>query len=87
MIRPEKYENALHALNAVLVCARQMAYEKASHEQIAEVLDVAEELPSLFLQEEDLTEYFRRALQGLAAKHQGFGLAVERFDAERRPRA
>ena len=80
MIRPEKYENALRALNAVLVWARQMAYEKASQEQLAEVLDVAEELPTLFIQKEDMTDYFRQALQGLAEKYPGFGLAVERFD-------
>ena len=80
MIRPEKYENALRALNTVLVCARQMAYEKASHDQLADVLDVAEELPTLFLRKDDMTSYFRDALQGLAAKHAGFGLAVETFD-------
>lgn len=80
MIRPEKYENAVRALNAVLVWARQMAYEKASHEQLAEVLDVAEELPTLLIQEDDMTDCFRDALQGLAAKYPGFGLAIERFD-------
>lgn len=80
MIRPEKYEDAMRALNAVLVWARQMAYEKASHEELAEVLDVAEELPTLFLQKDDLTDYFRASLQGLAGKYPRFGLAIERFD-------
>lgn len=80
MIQPEKYENALRALNAVLVAARQMAYEKRSPEHLAEVLDVAEELPTLFLQKDDMTDYFRQALQLLAEKYRGFGLAVERFD-------
>jgi hypothetical protein len=82
MIQPEKYENALRALNAVLVVGRQMAYEKAGHEQLAEVLDVAEELPTLFIQKDDRTDYFRQALQLLAEKYPGigFGLAVERFD-------
>lgn len=80
MIRPENHENALRALNAVLVTARLMAYEKASHEQLAEVLDLAEELPTLFIQKDDMTDYFRQALQALAERHPGFGWAVERFD-------
>lgn len=82
MIRPEKYENALLALNAVLVWARKMAYEKADYEQIAEVLDAAEELPTLFIRKDDMTDYFRDVLLMLASKYQGFGLAVERFDGQ-----
>ncbi len=80
MISADKYNNALRALNTVLVCARKMAYDKRRHEDIAAVLDAAEELPTLFLQDEDLTDYFRGVLVMLSGKHPGLGLAVETFD-------
>jgi hypothetical protein len=38
------------------------------------------ELPTLFLQDEDLTDYFRGVLVMLSGKHPGLGLAVETFD-------
>jgi hypothetical protein len=57
-----------------------MAYEKASHAQLAEVLDVAEELPTLFIQKDDMTDYFRQALQALADKYPSLAFAVEKFD-------
>lgn len=80
MIRPEKYENAIRALNALLVGARLMAYERAEHDQLAEVLDVAEELPTLLIQRDDMTDYFRAALQQIVTKYPNLGVAVERFD-------
>ena len=53
MISPDKHRSALWALNAILVAARTMAYEKADHECIADVLDVAEYLPCLMLDKVD----------------------------------
>lgn len=40
-----------------------------------------EELPTLFQRKEDMTEYFRGALDGLA-KDPNFGHALQRFDGE-----
>lgn len=82
MIRPEKQEHALKALNSVLVWARKMAYEKASHDDIADVLDTAELLPMLILRTDDTTQFYRDLLVALAAKHTGFGIAVADFDGD-----
>ncbi len=82
MIRPEKHANALRALNMVLVWTRKMAYDKADHTEIARVLDIAEELPMLFLRDEDMTDYFRGVLEEFSKQYNGFAWALQRFDAE-----
>jgi hypothetical protein len=82
MIRDTKQKQALHAINAVLVQARTMAHERADYKDLAYVLDVAEYLPMLMLEERDATSDFRENLAGLAGKHQVFNLALERFDAD-----
>jgi len=79
MIAPQKQNNALAAINAVLVLARSLAYEGSSSD-VAEVLDVAEYLPKLMLETDDRTSAFREQLVGLAAKHPKFAIALERFD-------
>jgi hypothetical protein len=81
MIRSEKERQALQAINAVLVLARTMAYQEADHKDLAHVLDIAEYLPMLMLDEGDRTEQFREALVDLATRFVPFNLAVERFDA------
>lgn len=82
MITPDKQENALAAINAVLVLARSLAREGKSAE-VADVLDVAEYLPMLMLEPADRTSEFREQLVGLATKRPKFALAVERFDSTR----
>jgi hypothetical protein len=79
MIVPDKQNNALAAINAVLVLARSLAYEGNSAD-VADVLDVAEYLPMLMLEPTDRTLDFREQLVGLATKRPKFALAVERFD-------
>jgi len=44
MITPNKLANALHALQDVIIRGRTMAYEKADHVQIADLLDTAGKL-------------------------------------------
>lgn len=85
MVKPEKQEPALLAINAVLVLARAMAYEKAPHAAIADVLDSAEYLPMLLLEATDQTALFRATLDGLASRYPGFNLALQKFDAEGEP--
>lgn len=80
MIEPTRMNNALAAVNAVLVATRAMAYEKRSHEELAEILDVAEYLPRLLADPEDKTAEFREQIAGLATKYPSFTFAVERFD-------
>jgi hypothetical protein len=82
MITDDKVNHALHALNNVLVVARMMAYERAPHEALAEVLDTAEYLPMLMLETRDRTAEFRVQLEGLVSIHPSFASAVQRFDGE-----
>ncbi|MFO0697508.1 MAG: hypothetical protein U0230_28275 [Polyangiales bacterium] len=85
MIRADEHRQALRAINYVLVYARLMAYEQASHQDLAYVLDIAEYLPMLMLEERDCTSRFRDQLEGLAARLPSFGVALERFDHEPAP--
>ena len=82
MIRQDKQKNALMAIHGMLVWLRTRAYERAPHEELAQVLDAAEELPTLFDQKEDKTDYFRSVLADLAARHQGLGNALDYFDRD-----
>ena len=80
MIKPEKLSNALHALNAILIRARTMAYDAVEHARIAEVLDVAEYLPPLIADAADRTDEFREQVAGLAERFPEMSFALERFD-------
>jgi hypothetical protein len=80
VIRTEKSQNALAALNAVLVAIRKLAYDRSSHEAIAEALDSAEYLPRLIAEAEDASEEFRQVLVGLAQADPRFNSALERYD-------
>lgn len=80
MIQETNYKNALLALNDLLVAARQMAFEKRSHDQLAAYLDAVESLPTLIAQDDDLTGDYRSALEDLAARFPRARIALERFD-------
>ena len=80
MIPGIKLNNALAALNAVLVTARSMAYDGRPGKLIATVLDTAEYLPRLLAEPDDRTSEFRENLVGLVAVDPGFNFALERFD-------
>jgi len=80
MIRKGKWQNALAALNSILVMARVMAYEKRSHEELAQVLDAAEYLPRLLAVSTDETDMFRATIVDLIRIDERFNVAVEKFD-------
>ena len=80
MIRADKHDRALDAINAVLIHARMMAASRAPYEDLVAVLDGAEYLPTLFLRKDDQTVHFRETLSDLAAKFPAFQAALERFD-------
>ena len=82
MIRPEKIESALRAINFVLVQARRMAFERESYDTIANVLDVAELLPMLLVERADTTEEFRGCLESLVEISPSFGVVLQYFDGE-----
>ena len=79
MIEPEKVENALYALQGVLIQARKMAYDESQQERLAELLDYAEELPRLIASPKDATEAFRTALSEIAEDY-GCEFILDRFD-------
>ena len=64
----------------VLVLARTMAHQNEPHDALAEVLDVAEYLPRLMLDDADRTREFRDQLVGLAERRREFITAVTMFD-------
>jgi hypothetical protein len=80
MIAEGNLNNALYALNAVLVHARTMAFEHVPHETLAKVLDIAELLPMLVARKDDTTEEFRSHLEGLVEISSGFMHALQCFD-------
>jgi tRNA-dihydrouridine synthase len=80
MIRLEKHDRALEAIHALLVHARMMAGSHAAYEDLVEVLDIAEYLPTLFFGSVDLTDHFREMLREHAPKYSAFQAALERFD-------
>jgi hypothetical protein len=80
MIREDKHDRALDALHAVLVYARMMATKRVGYDDLVEVLDVAEYLPTLFLRTDDQTEHFRQQLFDHAHKYPAFQAALEQFD-------
>jgi hypothetical protein len=82
VIQQSKQKQALHAINAVVVQGRTMAYEKAGHTDLAHVFDTAEYLLMLMLDDRDATSHFREVLGGLAARFPTFNFALERFDAD-----
>jgi hypothetical protein len=80
MIRQDKHDRALDAINAVLVHARMMAASHAAYDDLVAVLDTAEYLPTLFLRKEDMTDHFRGMLSDFAGKYPAFQSALDRFD-------
>jgi hypothetical protein len=82
MIRATENRGALQALNDLLVTARTMAFQKTPHERIAAFLDALEELPTLIARDEDLTDEYRSALEGIAARFPEAGVALQRFEGK-----
>lgn len=81
MVPVGKFTSALRALNWVLIATRQLAYEKASHQEIASALDIAEYLPLLLTDERDRSESFRECLVDLSQRWPVFHRALTEFDS------
>jgi hypothetical protein len=79
MIAKEKEVAALKALQHVIIRGRTIAYEKADHAKIADLMDRAEYLAALLYDKEDMTKAFRANLLELAERHQ-CGIALTKFD-------
>jgi hypothetical protein len=81
MIATSKYKQAVRALQDVFILARKLAHERADHEEIARLLDYAEYLPALILEEEDTTNEFRDNLVEIAEQF-SWAVVLERFDED-----
>lgn len=84
MIRADKFNSALFALQALIIKTREMAYKQENHAKIADILDYAEELPRLIASEEDQTNLFREILVEIAKKHNSY-YALQKFDQHPTP--
>src|SRR3954464_7537891 len=80
MVVPAKYDQALRALQRVLILGRFMGYEGCDPRRIADVLDAAEILPAYLASPCDKTAEFRGTLEGLASRDRRFGYALAAFD-------
>lgn len=80
MIREAQAKNALYAINEILGRARTKAFECEPHEKIAKLLDAAEELPMLVARDDDTTDEFRSAIEGIAATFPELLIAVQTFE-------
>ena len=79
MIHPDKFNEALLALQALIIKAREMACKQEDYREIANILDYAEELPRLIVSDKDQTELFRNILVEIAERHNSY-YALQRFD-------
>ena len=82
MIPEEKEPVALLAIRAIVCEAQALARAGAPHQRIAELLDWAEYLPGMMLEEEDKTTFFRSVLAELAGEFQSFEEVLREFDGE-----
>ncbi len=80
MVRAEKLQHALCALNRVLVLLRDMAYRDSETQELAEILDVAEYLPRLLADNTDCTDAFKDQLVYLARRWPMFSSALRVFE-------
>ena len=81
MIEKSKYENSLDAFHSILIKAKSMASEKNDHKDIYALLDTAEYLVCLILEEEDRTEVFRNQLE-LITKQLSWRTPMEIFEGK-----
>lgn len=80
MIRPEKKQNALCALNRAIVLTRAIAYEESDFSGIADALDVLDYMLRLLADPEEKTDLFRRCLEDIVRKNPRFSSLLEVFD-------
>lgn len=80
MLATRLERGALHAIHAVFLELRAMAYRGETHERLARALDAAEELPTLMLRHDDTTSEFRSALEGLVQLNPDFRHALKKFE-------
>lgn len=81
MIRDDKYQSALRALNSILTRARWIANE-ANQRRLAELLDAAEVLPTYLAQPEDTTDEFRAVVEDISTQFEECAHIIEEFNQD-----
>ncbi|KFF03859.1 hypothetical protein [Chryseobacterium luteum] len=69
MIKTEKLNNSILAIQDLIIRARSLAYQNVSMEILAEFLDGLEYLPALILEQDDRTDLFESFLEELCTKY------------------
>jgi len=78
MLKQEKLNSAILAIQDLVIRARNFAYQNYPNEKLAEFLDDIEYLPGLILEEEDRTELFEDYLEELCTQH-GFSEVFTKY--------
>jgi lipid A disaccharide synthetase len=79
MLKPEYDDTAMYAIHDVLIRAREMAFKQVPYQDLVNILDDAEILPTLIASKLDETEIFRKTLEKVA-KQYNCASALQRFD-------
>jgi hypothetical protein len=78
MIAPEHVNDALQAIQALIVQARHAAFE-ARAKDVGNLLDDIEALPALLSDDLDQAREFEQALEGIAQKHPECRFVLEQY--------
>jgi hypothetical protein len=68
VIRPDRYKQALHALQFILVRARWLSTQPEKERELFDLLDWAEHIPWLIAKDGDETQTLRRILVELSTQ-------------------
>ena len=69
MVKQEKLNSAILAIQDLIIHARSFAYQNYSHEKLADILDGIEYLPALILEKDDKTDLFEDFLKELCTRY------------------
>lgn len=70
MVKGEKFNSAILAIQDLIVQARNLADENCSTEVLAVLFDKMEYLPSLILEKEDRTDFFESYLKAICTQYE-----------------
>ena len=69
MVEKEKLNNAISAIQYLIIWARNLVYQGYSKEELAAFLDAVEYLPALILEKDDRTELVEEFLEDVCVQH------------------
>lgn len=78
MIAANQAQDALKTIQSLIVSARHQAYQ-AGAQTVGDLLDDIELLPEMLADDDDRSEEFRTALEGIAEKHPSCRYVLEEF--------